>query len=141
VLVLGQAPYPDLQFGDQWMGPCETMGWYTADVVQRIAFLRQHVSHVVLALPSWSGARVTFMLPDDHRTRMACIRSALQEMATSTQVPVVDLASLLCPEGPAGDCAPYTSEDGVHVDPKDAPLVLNWLLDSLPVTKNQGTAQ
>lgn len=141
VLVVGQAPYPDLLFGDHWMGPCDTMGWYTADVTQRIAYLRQHVSQVVLAMPSWSGARVTFMLPDNHRTRMACIRSALQEMATTVQVPVIDLASLLCPDGPAGACAPYTSQDGVHVNSTDAPFVLNWLLDSLPVTRNRHTTQ
>jgi hypothetical protein len=141
VLVLGQAPYPDHLFGDQRLGPCDTMGWYTADVTQRIAYLRQHVSQVVLALPSWSGARVTFMMPDDHRARMACIRRALQDMATTAQIPVVDLASLLCPAGPAGECAPYTSDDGVHVNPKDAPLVLNWLLDSLPVERNRRSMQ
>jgi hypothetical protein len=136
LLVLGQAPYPDRLFGDQWLGPCDTMGWYTDDVSQRIAFLRQHVRQVVLALPSWSGAHVTFMMPDDHRSRMACVRSALQAMATSLQVPVIDLAALLCPDGPNGECAPFTSDDGVHVNPKDAPLVLNWLLDSLPVSRS-----
>jgi hypothetical protein len=141
VLVVGQAPYTDHLFGDEWLGPCDTMGWYTTDVTQRIAFLRQHIGQVVLALPSWSGALVTFMLPDDHRTRMGCIRSALQDMATATQVPVVDLASLLCPDGPAGECAPYTSQDGAHVNHEDAPFVLNWLLDSLPVTRGRRSTQ
>ncbi|HEX2381801.1 MAG TPA: acyltransferase family protein [Acidimicrobiales bacterium] len=141
VLVLGQAPYPDHLFGDQWLGPCDTMGWYTTDLIQRIAYVRQHVGQVVLALPSWSGAHVTFMMPDDHRARMACIRTALQAMAESTHVPVVDLASLLCPAGPDGECAPFTSDDGVHVNSDQAPFVLNWLLDSLPVTRNRRDTQ
>ena len=137
VLMLGQAPYPDRLFGDQWLGPCDSMGWYTTDVTQRIAYLRTHVRQVVLALPSWSGAHVTFMMPDDHRARMACVRSALQAMATASHVPVIDLATLLCPDGPDGACAPYTSDDGVHVNPPDAPFVLNWLLDSLPSSRSK----
>jgi hypothetical protein len=137
LLMLGQAPYPDRLFGDQWLGPCQTMGWYTDDVIQRIAYLRQHVSEVVLALPSWSGPHVTFMMPDDHRARMACVRSAMQAMAAADQVPVIDLAALLCPSGPDGECAPYTSQDGVHVNAPDAPFVLNWLLDSLPPLRSQ----
>jgi lysophospholipase L1-like esterase len=63
---------------------------------------------------------------------MGCIRDALQTLAAATNVPIVDLATLLCPDGPGGSCAPYTSDDGVHVNPPDAPLVLNWLLDQLP---------
>jgi peptidoglycan/LPS O-acetylase OafA/YrhL len=132
ILMIGQAPYMDRLINDQWVGPCDSMAWYTDDVTARIAYLRQHVHQVVLALPSWSGSKVTYSVPDDHRARMACIRSALQTLATTTQVPVVDLASVLCPAGPDGDCAPYTSDDGVHVNAGDAPLVLNWMLDSLP---------
>jgi hypothetical protein len=141
VLMLGQAPYPDRLFGDQWLGPCDSMGWYTDDVTQRITYLRQHVRQVVLALPSWSGAHVTFMMPDDHRARMACVRSALQAMATTAQVPVIDLAALLCPDGPGGACAPFTSDDGVHVNPPDAPFVLNWLLDALPSVRSRPVGQ
>jgi len=139
VLMVGQAPYPDHLFGNKWMGPCDTIGWYTDDVTQRIAYLRQHVGQVVLALPSWSGPNVTFLVPDDYAARMACIRNAMQAMAVSLRAPVIDLAALLCPAGPDGACADYTSRDGAHVNPQDAPLVLNWLLDSLPdVTHNRG---
>jgi peptidoglycan/LPS O-acetylase OafA/YrhL len=132
ILMIGQAPYMDRLVNDQWIGPCDSMNWYTDDVSARIAYLRQHVHQVVLALPSWSGSKVTYSVPDDHRARMACIRNALLNLATTAQVPAIDLASVLCPGGPDGDCAPYTSDDGVHVNANDAPLVLNWVLDSLP---------
>ena len=94
VLVLGQAPYPDRLFGDQWLGPCDSDGLVHRRRQPTHRLPAQHVRQVVLALPSWSGAHVTFMMPDDHRARMACIRTALQAMATASNVPVVDLATL-----------------------------------------------
>jgi hypothetical protein len=140
VLMVGQAPYLDRMVGDQWLGPCDNMDWYTNDVSARIGYLRQHVGEVVLALPSWSGDGVTYLVPQDHRARMACIRTNLQSLAVRDQVPVVDLAAELCPAGPAGACEASTSGDGVHVNPGDAPTVLNWVLDSLPSAAGRRTS-
>jgi peptidoglycan/LPS O-acetylase OafA/YrhL len=138
VLMIGQAPYVDRLINDQWTGPCDSIDWYTTDVAARVTYLRKHVGKVVLALPSWSGDHVRFMLPDDHRARMTCIRTALLALATTDHMPMVDLAALLCPEGPDGKCDAYTGDDGAHVNPSEAGSVLNWLLDSLPITRRVG---
>jgi hypothetical protein len=131
LLVLGQAPTVDYEIGGRWVGPCTDMNWYSADVMQRIAYLRDHVAHVVLALPAWGSPRIRWFLADDYDTRYTCIREALKLVAAAEEVPTIDLAAVLCPAGPDGDCPPYREDDGLHVDTDDAPAVLGWMLDQV----------
>ena len=118
------------------------MGWYVADVTQRIAYLRQHVSQVVLALFVVVGfAR---HVHDARRPPDSNGLHPYRDAGHGDGRPSARRRSrrgLLCPAGPSGDCAPYTSQDGVHVNPGDAPVVLNWLLDSLPVTRAKRNMQ
>jgi hypothetical protein len=129
VLVLGQAPILDRLVDGRWVGPCETTAWYERDLANRIAYLRPRVGEVVLALPSWGGKKASFLSTEDHLVRMGCIRAGLTALATRLHVPTVDLAEELCPAGPSGQCTALRDRDGTHVDPEDAPVVLDWLLD------------
>ena len=131
VLVVGYAPLVDRLVGGAWVAPCVDLSWYVDDVGGRIAYLRRHVGEVVLALPSWGGSKASFLSSDDHLERTSCIRDALASLATERGVAVVDLASLLCPAGPRGECNDLRAGDGAHVDPEDAPQVLDWLLDAV----------
>jgi hypothetical protein len=137
VLVLGPAVIIDRLIGDQWVGPCDDMAWYRDDISKRIRFLDAHVDRVVLALPSWGGRLVTWFVPDDHFGREACAREQLAATTAAVGVPTVDLAEILCPAGPAGECPPLRERDGMHVDPEDAPAVLDWLLDSVLATEGR----
>ena len=129
VLLLGYAPLVDRQVAGRWIGPCETLSWYIDDLGARVAYLRAHVDRVVLAVPSWGGSKASFLSSEDHLTRMGCIRAGLTAYATRADLDTVDLATLLCPSGPQGQCDQLREHDGVHVDPDDAPMVLEWLLD------------
>jgi len=129
VLVVGYAPMVDHEVDGRWSGPCDTIAWYVDDIGARVAYLRAHVDRVVLALPSWGGKKASFLSTDDHLHRMGCVRDALSAYAARSHVEVVDLAELLCPAGPDGECSPLRERDGTHVDPDDAPMVLEWLLD------------
>jgi peptidoglycan/LPS O-acetylase OafA/YrhL len=139
VLVLGQAVVIDRLIGDQWVGPCGDMAWYRDDIAKRIAYLDAHVGEVVLALPAWGSPLATWFVPDDHIAREACVRDQLATTARSAGAPVIDLAEVLCPGGPANPCPPLRERDGLHVDPEDAPAVLDWLLDAaLAAAQPQG---
>jgi peptidoglycan/LPS O-acetylase OafA/YrhL len=129
VLMVGYAPMVDRQVGGSWIGPCDSLSWYVDDIGARVAYLRAHVDRVVLAVPSWGGSKASFLSSEDHLARMACIRQALTDFAARSDVDTVDLAALLCPAGPQGACPALRDSDGVHVDPDDAPAVLEWLLD------------
>jgi len=131
VLVVGQAVVIDRLIGDQWVGPCGDMAWYREDIAKRIAYLQANVDEVVLALPAWGGPLSTWFVPDDHLAREGCVRDQLRAAASSAGAGVVDLAGVLCPEGPVGACPPLREADGMHVDPEDAPMVLDWLLDAV----------
>jgi peptidoglycan/LPS O-acetylase OafA/YrhL len=135
VLVIGNAPILDRHVNGRWVGPCDDMSWYTADVEARIAYLRTRVGDVVLAVPSWGGKKASFLSTDDHLARMGCIRAQLTAMVTRLSIDTVDLAEVLCPAGPDGTCSELRDNDGTHVDPPDAPFVLDWLLDSVLRTR------
>jgi hypothetical protein len=132
MLMIGQAPVLSHLIGDQWVHPCEDMQWYSSDVEARIHFLKQHVPSVVVVLPSWADNSISWYLPSDHEARYACVRDHLREVAAGAGVTTIDLADILCPEGPDGDCPGYRHRDGMHVDPERASMVLDWMLDQLP---------
>ena len=129
VLVLGNAPIVDRLVNGHWVGPCDDMTWYVDDLAARVSYLRSHVGGVVLALPSWGGRKAAFLATDDHLVRSGCIRAQLGALADRMQVDTIDLADVLCPAGPAGTCSDLRENDGTHVDPPDAPAVLDWMLD------------
>ncbi len=131
VLVVGYAPMVDRQVDGRWVGPCDSLSWYVDDIGDRVTYLNAHVERIVLALPSWGGRKSSFLSTDDHLERMACIREELLSFAKQNGVPTVDLAELLCPAGPSGECSPLREQDGAHVDPGDAPMVLQWLLEQV----------
>jgi len=128
VLMVGNRAVVDHEVAGQWVGPCLTLDWYLADLRDRVAWLQAHAEEVVVVLPSWGGRNATFFAPDDHLVRSACVRDAMTALAATAGVSVVDLADLLCPAGPAGEC-PDLRPDGLHVRAEDAPAVLEWLLD------------
>ena len=129
VLMVGYAPMVDRQVGGDWVGPCQSVSWYVDDIGARVAYLRAHVDRVVLAMPAWGGSKASFLSSDDHLERMSCVRSALAGLAARSGVDTVDLAEVLCPAGPRGECGALRDGDGVHVDREDAAMVLEWLLD------------
>lgn len=114
-----------------WTGPCEDMSWYVQDVRERLAWLQERVPDVVVLLPSWLGRLAGWSLPDDHPQRMACVREQMSAVADELGLRVLDLALILCPEGPTGDCGTLRSRDGVHVDPEHADEVLAWLIEQV----------
>jgi hypothetical protein len=128
VLVPGGAPLLDHEIAGVWLSPCIDMQWYLDDVAERVSYLRRHVGAVVLAMPAWGGEKAAFLASTSHLERTGCIRDELARLAVRAGVPVVDLAELLCPAGPAGTCTDLRATDGVHVDAEDAPAVLDWLL-------------
>jgi len=111
------------------------MDWYVADLSARIDFLRTRVKQVVLALPSWGAKKITWFLPDDHAERYACVRDHLRGIAAYQHLKTIDLAAELCPEGPESECNDDRKGDGLHVDPEEAPAVLNWILDNVESLK------
>jgi hypothetical protein len=133
VLMVGNAPIVDRFVHGRWIGPCDDLSWYITDLAQRVTYLRQHVDEVVFVLPSWGGRKAAFLSTDDHLARSACIRSAMLDLAGRLDVDTVDLADELCPAGPEGECTDLRERDGTHVDPDDAPTVLGWLLDRIPI--------
>jgi len=130
VLMVGNRALVDHEVAGVWVGPCLALDWYVADLRDRIAWLQAKAEKVVVVLPSWGGRNATFFAPDDHLVRSACVRDAIAALATAAGAPVVDLADLLCPAGPTGECADLRP-DGLHVRAEDAPGVLEWLLDEV----------
>lgn len=128
VLVLGQAPVIDRQIDGEWQGPCDSIDWYLDDLAQRVEYLRSEGVRPVLAIPARYGERVSFMVEDDHRERVGCVRSAMLGFALNNDVDQYDLDQILCP---AGDCDALRDADGIHVDPDAAPQVLDDLLDGI----------
>src|SRR5260221_11601728 len=112
------------------------MRWYTSDVEARIAFLKQHVPTVLIALPAWGGDRTSWFLPDDHESRYGCVRDQLLAVARQSGITTIDMTSVLCPAGSGGECPAYRERDGLHVDPEDAAMVLDWLLDQIGADAN-----
>jgi len=131
LLMLGESPVLSHLIDGRWVHPCEDMTWYTTDIAARIDYLTPRVSRVVLALPSWLGNRSSYYFPADHDLRFGCVRDRLLETAVAHGATTIDLATLLCPAGADGDCPDLRERDGMHVDPEDAPMVLNWVLDQL----------
>jgi hypothetical protein len=131
LLMLGESPVLSHLIDGRWVHPCEDMTWYTTDIAARIDYLTSRVSRVVLALPSWLGSRSSYYFPADHDLRFGCVRDRLFETAVAHGATTIDLATVLCPAGADGDCPDLRERDGMHVDPEDAPMVLNWILDQL----------
>ena len=125
LVMVGLTGAVDRQMDGEWYGPCDGLDWYVDDVAARVDFLRGRGVDVVFALPATLGSRSTFMMPDDHVARMACVRAALSTMLTGRGVPVVDLEPYLCPDG---DCDAIRSVDGVHVTGEFAGPALDWLV-------------
>ncbi len=128
LLVLGQAPVIDHVIDGEWQGPCDSIDWYLDDLAGRVEFLRGEGVRPILAIPARYGERVSFMVEDDHRERMGCVRSAMLGLASRLDVEHVDLDQILCPND---DCDARRDADGIHVDPEFAPVVLDELLDGV----------
>jgi peptidoglycan/LPS O-acetylase OafA/YrhL len=128
VASVGGGALYDHQLPGGWSGPCEDMGWYLDDVRARLEYLDGRVAETVVLIPSWLGTKATFSLPDDHPRRSSCVRDQLFALAAEAGVRTIDLAEILCPEGPEGDCSIFRQLDGVHVDPDHAAEILAWLL-------------
>ncbi|MFM7617570.1 MAG: acyltransferase family protein [Actinomycetes bacterium] len=139
LLVLGASVVTDHLVDGERRSPCETLDWYTRDVADRIAFLRDEGAQVVMTIPSWPGERSQFVFPSDYAERMGCVRDALTALAAAETVPTIDLAPQFCPAGPAGDCEKM-SLDGLHIDPDKAPAVFDWLLDQVLATQRADRA-
>ena len=137
VLVLGQAPVIDRQIDGEWQGPCDSIDWYLDDVARRVEFLRSEGVRPVLAMPARFGERVSFMVEDDHRERVGCVRSAMLGFALRQDVEHIDLDQVLCPNN---DCDARRDADGIHVDPEFAPLVLDEILDDVLALTATGDA-
>ena len=56
----------------------------------------------------------------------------MRNLARRMNVTTIDLADELCPQGPVARCNDDREADGLHIDPEDAPAVLEWLLERLP---------
>ena len=128
LLVLGQAPVIDRMIDGEWQGPCDSIDWYLDDLDHRVGFLRDQGVRPVIAIPARYGQRVAFMVEDDHRERVGCVRSAMLGFASRLDVEHIDLDHVLCPND---DCDARRDADGIHVDPEFAPLVLDELLDDV----------
>jgi hypothetical protein len=129
VVSIGGGAFLDHELPSGWTGPCEDMQWYVDDAETRLRYAQRHAGEAVVLLPSWLGQRATFLLPDDHPERATCIREQITAVAERVGAPIIDLAEVLCPEGPAGECSIFRQLDGVHVDPDHASELLAWLLD------------
>jgi hypothetical protein len=132
LLMVGQAPTVDRFVDGRWISACDGMQWYLDDLEKRITYLEAHTAQTVMVLPSWGGTLITWFLPADHAQRYACVRRDMRDLAQRMHVPVIDLAEELCPAGPVDPCNQDREQDGLHVDPEDAPAVLEWLLEQLP---------
>jgi hypothetical protein len=128
LLVVGQAPVIDRQIDGEWQGPCDSIDWYLDDLAERVDFLRDEGVRPIFAMPARYGQRVSFMVEDDHRERMGCVRSAMLGLALRHDVEHIDLDPVLCPND---DCDARRDADGIHVDAEFAPVVLDEILDDL----------
>lgn len=137
LLMIGTAPILDHFVDDRWVGPCDGIDWYLADVAKRVEYLRSKNVIPVLALTSWPGPNSQFIYPSDYTKRVECVRDAMRAFASFERISSFDLAQRLCASGPASMCD-ATRKDGVHVDSEDAPAVLNWVIDqTLDVTTKE----
>jgi len=128
VLVLGMAPVLDHKIDGQWVHPCTSIDWYLKDVAERLDFFHSRNVPVVWALPGQLGQHSQFLVPDDYRERMDCVRAGLTKFAADQGVPTIDMQPAVCPND---DCEAVRGGDGVHVDAAAAPKVLNWLIDEV----------
>jgi hypothetical protein len=131
LVMLGEAPMLSHMLDGQWVDPCTDMQWYSSDFRARLDYLNLHVPRVVVALPAWGGDTNNWYFPSDHEDRFACVRDQLGQVALGAGATTIDLADVLCPTGRDTSCPPLRELDGMHVDPEDAPVVLDWILDHL----------
>src|SRR5262249_26307945 len=102
--------------------------WYHDDLAARLAYLKTRAARVVLVLPAWAEENSQWIMPPDWVRRADCVRSVMARAARDTGgVATIDLGAELCPDG-ASRCRPYRELDGIHVDVRYAPQILNWLL-------------
>jgi len=128
LLMIGTVPILDHFVNGQWVGPCDGIEWYLADVAKRVEYLRSKSVIPVLAIVSWPGPNSQFIFPADYTKRAECVRDAMKAFASFEGISSFDLAPRLCPSGPGSMCE-ATSKDGVHIDSASAPAVLDWVID------------
>jgi peptidoglycan/LPS O-acetylase OafA/YrhL len=137
LLMIGTAPILDRLVNDQWVGPCDGIDWYLADVAKRVEYLRSKNVIPVLAITSWPGPNSQFIYPSDYTKRVECVRDEMKAFAVFDGISSFDLAPRLCPSGPGSACD-ATRKDGVHVDSEVAPAVLDWVINqTLNVTSKE----
>lgn len=132
LLAVGTGAVLDRRIDGDFSGPCQEPArrWYGDDVKARLDYLSERADRVVLMLPVWGESWSGWVYPEDHLTRMDCVRATLKDAASSVPgVEVVDLADEVCPDGPRR-CRPVRSNDGVHVDAESAGEVLSWLVSA-----------
>lgn len=131
ILVVGPHAMLDHQFDGAWRHPCHQppRSWYRTDLTNRLSYLASAADEVVLALPAWPGPNSIWIMPSDFVKRADCVRDVMQQAATATGTPVVDLGAHVCPSGPTA-CDPLRTKDGIHFDPSASAGVLGWLLDA-----------
>jgi hypothetical protein len=137
LLMIGTAPILDRFVNDQWVGPCDGIDWYLADVAKRVEYLRSKNVIPVLAITSWPGPNSQFIYPSDYTKRVECVRDEMKAFALFEGISSFDLAPRLCASGPGSACD-ATRKDGVHVDSEVAPAVLDWVINqTLNVTSKE----
>ena len=114
---------------DRWVGPCDGINWYLADLQKRAQYLRSQEVIPVLGIPSWIGPESTSSWYGSRTPaeRSACVRTAFKRFATRQGIATFDLAVRLCPAGPRRTCD-ATRSDGIHIDVERAPQVLDWII-------------
>ena len=121
----------DHRINGVWAHPCglKAFNWARNDMIDRITYLKEHASRVVIVLPAWPGPKSRFIMPADYLARADCVRQALAEAADTQGAALVDLGTYLCPTSPTA-CRAYRDVDGIHIDHNRSAEVLRWVLDT-----------
>ena len=129
LLMVGSWAAIDHFVADRWVGPCDGINWYLADLQKRAQYLRSQEVIPVLGIPSWIGPESTSSWYGSRTPaeRSACVRTAFKRFATRQGIATFDLAVRLCPAGPRRTCD-ATRSDGIHIDVERAPQVLDWII-------------
>jgi hypothetical protein len=130
ILMVGGHAVLDREIEGEFRGPCDSAAasWYQHDVEDRLSYLEDHASLVVLALPAWGDTLSQFINPPDYLDRMDCVRRTLRSAAVSTGTQMIDFGGYLCPDA-RDRCRPLRTKDGIHLDVDAAPDALAWVLD------------
>ena len=138
LFVLGANIVVDRLIDGVWRSPCERQfqTWYQREVLARVDWVLVNTRATpVLTVSPYADSKASGLLPDDHRNRVDCVNAVYRSVAAARpSMRLLDLQSVVCPNGREQACLPWRQTDGLHFEGQGADLAARWLLDNALTT-------